>query len=49
MHAKILDRVTCGDERGAAEAMAQHLQDSESIFPETLLGRSTVARDTEQA
>jgi GntR family transcriptional repressor for pyruvate dehydrogenase complex len=47
MHAKILECVASGDELGAAEAMAEHLQDSESIFPETLLGRSTTARDTE--
>lgn len=37
MHARILDRVRAGDPQGAAEAMAQHLQESESIFPQQLL------------
>jgi len=37
MHAKIVERVAAGDSDGAAEAMAEHMRQSESIFPERLL------------
>jgi GntR family transcriptional regulator, transcriptional repressor for pyruvate dehydrogenase complex len=37
MHAQILDRLLAGDADGAAEAMAEHLRQSESIFPATIL------------
>ena len=37
MHAQILDRLIAGDADGAAEAMAEHLRQSESIFPAKIL------------
>jgi len=37
MHARILDRVRAGDAKGAADAMAEHLLESEGIFPQRLL------------
>lgn len=37
MHAKILDRLIAGDADGAAESMAEHLRQSESIFPKEIL------------
>lgn len=43
MHARVLECVTSGDADGAAEAMAQHLAQSQRLFPDHVLSGSVTA------